>query len=213
MDLIQPVLNCSKLEDVAKVFVLNHCRGFQNFNLAQKVWFDGNGYLNGSDTNSCHLLDDCLFYYSTAPGNPAVRNTSGSLYFKACFNIVTSFMPSILHGPLNPQSIIRTFSIFIIWKHTKQFAVALNESAVTDDSNDLGLRIKQFFNRKTFQSKINGIDQQFYIAPYTENHLKLKLYFPTKLFWITQCQNMICIPYNLWITYDALGAKSWTFPR
>ena len=86
-DLIQPVLDCQKLAGVAKVFVLNHCRGLQNFNLAQKVWIDANNNMNGSDANSGHLLDDCLFFYSTAPGNPAVRNTYGSLYFKACFRV------------------------------------------------------------------------------------------------------------------------------
>ena len=87
LDLIQPVLDCPKLAGVAKVFVLNHCRGLQNFNLAQKVYIDGNNNLNGSETNSGHLLDDCLFFYSTAAGNPAVRNTHGSLYFQACFRI------------------------------------------------------------------------------------------------------------------------------
>ena len=87
LDLIQPVLDCQKLAGVAKVFILNHCRGLQNFNLAQKVWIDGNNNFNGPDTNSGHLLDDCLFFYSTSPGNPAVRNTNGSLYFKASFRI------------------------------------------------------------------------------------------------------------------------------
>ena len=86
-DLIHPVLNCSNLAGVTKVFVLNHCRGFQNFQLAQKVYIEGSNSLIGSEVNSGHLLDDCLFYYSTAHGNPAVRNTNGSVYFKAYFKI------------------------------------------------------------------------------------------------------------------------------
>ena len=74
-------------------------------------------------------------------------------------------------------------SLTFNWKQTKQFAVALNDLDVTDDSNDLDLRIKQFFDGRTFQSKSRGGDHQFFIAPYIESHLKLKLYFPNKLVW------------------------------
>ena len=88
LDLIRPVLDCSKLLGVPKVFILNHCRGLQNFRLAQRVWTDGSYNLNGfNEDNPGHLLDDCLFFYSTAHGNPAVRDTNGSLYFKECFEI------------------------------------------------------------------------------------------------------------------------------
>lgn len=87
-DLIKPVLNCSKLYGVPKVFIINHCRGFHNFKLAQKVWTDGTNSSNEIEINQGHLLDDCLLYYSTTLGNPAVRNTDGSLYFKACFKIM-----------------------------------------------------------------------------------------------------------------------------
>ena len=66
-------------------------------------------------------------------------------------------------------------------KKTKRFAIALNNLHENEDSNELDLKIKQFFNGRTFQSEIRGTDQQFYIAPYIENHLKLKLYFPYKL--------------------------------
>ena len=98
LDLIPPVLNCPKLEGVPKVFVLNYCRGLQNFKLAQKVSVDGNDNFNVTDQISGHFLDDCLFYYSTAPGNPAVRNTFGSLYFKAFFNIIifSCFVKSVI---------------------------------------------------------------------------------------------------------------------
>ena len=72
--------------------------------------------------------------------------------------------------------------LLTIENFTKQFALALNDLDNTDDSNDLDLQIKKYFNGRTFESKIVGTKQQFYIAPYTENHLKLKLYFPTKLY-------------------------------
>ena len=87
-DLIKPVLYCSKLYGVPKVFLLNHCRGFHNFKLAQIVWTDGTNSSNGIEINPGHLLDDCLLYYSTNLGNPAVRNNDGSLYFKAWFEII-----------------------------------------------------------------------------------------------------------------------------
>ena len=71
------------------------------------------------------------------------------------------------------------------WNFKKQFAFALDILDKTDDSNDLDLKIKEYFNGRSFESNIAGSKQYFYIAPYTENHLKLKLYFPTKLYWIS----------------------------
>ena len=88
---------------VSKVFVLNHCRGLQNFQLAQKVWVEGNNSMTGSEVSPGHLLDDCLFYYSTAHGNPAVRNNKGSLYFKACFKNNFSLISSLFHKWISPK--------------------------------------------------------------------------------------------------------------
>ena len=174
LDLIRPVLDCSKLVGVPKVFILNHCRGLQNFSLAQKVWTDGNHNLNGVEVNPCHLLADCLFFYSTAHGNPAVRNNNGSLYFKARFNIWNS-----VPDQWNQFKNITSFWLSNL-KPNKQFADALNDLRKNEDSNDLDLKIKAYFRGRTFESKIVGATKQFYISPYIENHLNRKLYFPAK---------------------------------
>ena len=34
----------------------------------------------------CHLLEDCLFLYSTADGNPAIRDQSGSKFIQVSEN-------------------------------------------------------------------------------------------------------------------------------
>ena len=47
-----------------------------------------------------------------------------------------------------------------------------------EDSHDLNLKVKTFFKRKTFESI--ETNEQFYISPYIESHLYLKLYFPAK---------------------------------
>ena len=168
------MLNCSNLAGVTKVFVLNHCRGFQNFQLAQKVYIEGNNSLIGSEENSGHLLDDCLFYYSTAHGNPAVRNTNGSVYFKAYFkiNVYFTFLFVSIWNTLVRWT--------VFWNIKKQFGIALNNLDEHEDSNDLNLKIKAFFKTKTFESQIVGTNQQFFISPYIESHLNLKLYFPPK---------------------------------
>ena len=33
-----------------------------------------------SSEQPCHLLEDCLFLYSTADGNPAIRDQTGSKF-------------------------------------------------------------------------------------------------------------------------------------
>ena len=42
----------------------------------------------------CHLLEDCIFLYATADGNPAIRNEVGSNFIqvrenlsKNCYNL------------------------------------------------------------------------------------------------------------------------------
>lgn len=94
----------------------------------------------------------------------------------------------VFQGSYQKLTLVATawFSIWIIIAHQKvfdiiqQFAIALNNLDENEDSNDLNLKIKAFFKRKTFESKIIGTNQQFYISPYIESHLNLKLYFPAK---------------------------------
>ena len=73
-------------------------------------------------------------------------------------------------------------STIYLLKHKKQFAIALDNLDEHEDSNDLNLKIKAFFKTKTFETRIVGKDQQFFISPYIESHLNLKLYFPAKKF-------------------------------
>ena len=68
-------------------------------------------------------------------------------------------------------------------KPQKQFAIELSNLDSDEDSNDLDLKIKSFFSGRTFVSQIVGKNEQFFISPYIESHLKLKLYFPAKQYW------------------------------
>ena len=36
----------------------------------------------------CHLLEDCIFLYSTADGNPAIRNQVGSKFIQVSRNLI-----------------------------------------------------------------------------------------------------------------------------
>ena len=60
-------------------------------------------------------------------------------------------------------------SEIVFWNKKKQFANALNNLNEYEDSQDLNLKIKTFFKRKTFESI--ETNEQFYISPYIESHL------------------------------------------
>ena len=62
-------------QNQSKIFILNHCRGTKNLFLATDGHDNENVEFENQEDAS-HLLDDCIFLYSTADGNPAIRDKS-----------------------------------------------------------------------------------------------------------------------------------------
>ena len=81
-----PVLMSEKLVGKPKIFILQHCRGTKWMFMAT----DGSDNEIAQPINSdqpCHLLEDCIFLYSTADGNPAIRDQSiGSNFIQVSKN-------------------------------------------------------------------------------------------------------------------------------
>ena len=80
-----PVLMSEKLLGKPKIFILQHCRGSDFLFMAT----DGTGNENVQPNNldqPGHLLEDCIFLYSTADGNPAIRDKIGSNFIQASEN-------------------------------------------------------------------------------------------------------------------------------
>ena len=80
-NLIMPVLTWNQLFGKPKIFILQHCRGTKWMFMAS----DGTNDENKQPINNdlpYHLLEDCIFLYSTADGNPAIRDQSGSNFIQ-----------------------------------------------------------------------------------------------------------------------------------
>ena len=86
-------------------------------------------------------------------------------------------------------------------KPQKQFAIELSNLDSDEDSNDLDLKIKSFFSGRTFVSQIVGKKEQFFISPYIESHLKLKLYFPAKQYWSCSDELQSCESLKFYISF------------
>ena len=81
-----PVLTSKKLIGNPKIFILQHCRGTKWKFMAT----DGINEVKEQPINSeqsCHLLEDSLFLYSTADGNPAIRDHYGSNFIQVSENL------------------------------------------------------------------------------------------------------------------------------
>ena len=83
--LIMPVLTSEKLSGKPKIFILQHCRGTKWMFLATDGIDDETAKPINND-QPCHLLEDCIFVYSTAEGNPAIRNKVGSNFIQVSIN-------------------------------------------------------------------------------------------------------------------------------
>ena len=81
-----PVLTSEKLLGKPKIFILQHCRGTKWMFLATDGIDDETAQPMDSD-QPCHLLEDCIFLYSTAEGNPAIRNKVGSNFIQVSRNL------------------------------------------------------------------------------------------------------------------------------
>ena len=90
-----PVLTSEKLVGKPKIFILQHCRGTKWMFMATDGIDDETIQPINSD-QPCHLLEDCIFLYSTADGNPAIRNEVGSKFIQVSIN--STYKVDVING-------------------------------------------------------------------------------------------------------------------
>ena len=110
----------------------------------------------------CHLLEDCIFLYSTAEGNPAIRNKVGSNFIQVSLNF-------------KYQQLRQCVFIFIIMN--KVFSQLLNDLSPAEDIQDLYLKLKQSFKGEPFKTEKHGT---IFVAPNMTYYINKKFVFPDK---------------------------------